>query len=281
MNKKENFFKGFVKENPIFVFLLGMCPALAVTATFETALGMGLLVVFVLTMSNIVISSVRKWIPYDLRTPSFIVIIATFVTIVRMFTFAYSMPLYEALGVFIPLIVVNCLILGRAEAFASKNNVLDSAIDGLGMGLGFTLALVIIGIFREFAATGGIMYGVYLEFFVNSPITLFSIDWILHLVDGGFAINTFDLSIFRIQDWETSYNISDYTLNMFGLAPGAFIALGIILAFMQGKTTRRVNKEIAAKKALIAEKKRIALDKKKKAAIAAAKMNNVVTKEVA
>ena len=148
MSKKENFLKGFIKENPIFVFLLGMCPALAVTSTFETALGMGLLVIFVLTGSNVVISLLRKYIPDNVRTPSYIVIIATFVTIIKMLTNAYAFPLYQSLGVFIPLIVVNCLILGRAESFASKNNVVDSAIDGVGMGLGFTFALVVIGIIR-------------------------------------------------------------------------------------------------------------------------------------
>ena len=162
MTKKENFLKGFIKENPIFVFLLGMCPALAVTATFETSLGMGLLVIFVLTSSNVAISLLKKYIPEEVRTPSYIVIIATFVTVVKMLTEAYALPLYTALGVFIPLIVVNCLILGRAEAFASKNGVIDSAIDGVGMGIGFTIGLSIIGITRELLATGQIAYGVYL-----------------------------------------------------------------------------------------------------------------------
>jgi electron transport complex protein RnfE len=149
MTKKENFLKGLIKENPIFVSLLGMCPALAVTSSFETAIGMGLLVIFVLTMSNLVISLLRNVIPSDVRTPAYIVIIATFVTIVRMATEAVSLSLYDALGVFIPLIVVNCVILGRAEAFASKNKVTDSILDGLGMGLGFTLALAVIGTVRE------------------------------------------------------------------------------------------------------------------------------------
>ena len=156
MTKKENLLKGFVKENPIFVFLLGMCPALAVTASFETSLGMGILVVFVLTMSNIVISSVRNFIPYEVRTPAYIVIIATFVTIVRMFTAAYAFDLYLSLGVFIPLIVVNCLILGRAEAYASDNTVFDSIFDGMGMGLGFTLGLSTLAFTRELLGTGSI-----------------------------------------------------------------------------------------------------------------------------
>ena len=247
MTRKANFLKGFFKENPIFVFLLGMCPALAVTSTFETSLGMGLLVVFVLTSSNVVISAVKKWIPHDVRTPSYIVIIATFVTVVKMVTEARAMPLYTALGVFIPLIVVNCLILGRAEAYASKNTVLDSAIDGLGMGLGFTFALVVIGSLREFLATGGIMYGVYLEFFVDAPITIFSLDMIINLFDSSFRI-------------------TDYGIKVFSLAPGAFIALGMILAVFQYRQSRRDKLAAIAKMEMIADKKRIALEKKKLAA---------------
>lgn len=261
MSKKDNFLKGFIKENPIFVFLLGMCPALAVTAAFETALGMGILVVFVLTMSNIVISAVRNLIPYEVRTPAYIVIIATFVTIVRMLTAAYAYELYLSLGVFIPLIVVNCLILGRAEAFASKNKVFDSAIDGLGMGLGFTLALVVIAIVREGLATGGIMYGEYLPFFVNQPITLFSIDMFTYIFKEGTLSG-----IFLVHLADLPFNISDYTLNFFQLAPGAFIALGFILAIMQGRKAKKVKKEIEEKKRMIEEKKRIALEKKRLAA---------------
>ena len=252
MTKKANFLKGFFKENPIFVFLLGMCPALAVTASVETSLGMGLLVVFVLTMSNIVVASVKKWIPHDVRTPAYIVIIATFVTVVKMATEAYAFDLFLALGVFLPLIVVNCLILGRAEAFASKNTVVDSAIDGLGMGLGFTFALVVIGVFREFLATGGIMYGVYLPFFVDSPITIFSLDMIINLFTSGF-------------------HITDYGMKVFSLPPGAFIALGIILAIIQFKKSQTDKKAAIAKMEMIAEKKRIALEKKKQAAQSLAK----------
>ncbi len=245
MSTKDNFLKGFVKENPIFVFLLGMCPALAVTATVETALGMGILVVFVLTSSNIVVSLVRKFIPNDVRTPSYIVIIATFVTIVRMMTERYAPDLYIALGVFIPLIVVNCLILGRAEAFASKNTVFDSMIDGLGMSLGFTMALVIIGVFRELLATGEILYGVYLPFFVESEIAIFDLDWLIPL--SGASVN-------------------DYMLPMFSLAPGAFIALGIILAVIQRRKVVGDEKKEAARQAMIEEKKRLALERKKAAA---------------
>jgi len=235
MTKKENFLKGFFKENPIFVFLLGMCPALAVTATFETSLGMGLLVVFVLTSSNIVVSLVKKWIPHDVRTPAYIVIIATFVTVVKMLTEAYAIDLYDALGVFLPLIVVNCLILGRAEAFASKNNVLDSAIDGVGMGLGFTLGLVTIGILREFLATGGIMFGVYLPIGDN-PITLLSLDMIINLFNSDF-------------------HITDYGIKVFSLPPGAFIALGIILAVFQFKKQEKIVRLQLLKWSLLLRKK--------------------------
>lgn len=260
MSKKENFLKGFIKENPIFVFLLGMCPALAVTTTFETALGMGLLVVFVLTMSNIVISLLRHLIPNDVRTPSYIVVIATFVTIVRMFTEYVSLDLYDSLGVFIPLIVVNCLILGRAEAFASKNNVLDSAIDGLGMALGFTFALIVIGITRELLATSMIMYGVYLPLpgFIEEAFPLFQLDWLIRPANY--------LSFLPNLAFNNNFDIADYSLVMFGLAPGAFITLGIILAIMQNKTVQKEKRKEEEKQKMIAEKKRIALERKKRAA---------------
>lgn len=250
MSKKENFLKGFFKENPIFVFLLGMCPALAVTGTLETSFGMGLLVIFVLTFSNIVVSLIKNWIPDEIRTPAYIVVIATFVTVVKMLTQAEAVELYDALGVFIPLIVVNCLILGRAEAFASKNNVLDSAIDGVGMGMGFTFALMVIGAFRELLATGSLVYGEYLKFFLSEgqePITFFSFNWIGQLFSKNF-------------------DIADYSFPLFSLAPGAFITLGIILAVMQFKKSIKVKKEIEAKKQLIAEKKQAALAKKAAAA---------------
>jgi electron transport complex protein RnfE len=257
-SKKDIFTKGIFKENPIFVFLLGMCPALAVTSTFETALGMGLLVIFVLTSSNIVVSLIRKFIPSDVRTPSYIVVIATFVTIVRMFTERYAPALYDSLGIFIPLIVVNCLILGRAEAFASKNNVFDSMLDGLGMGSGFGFALLVIGFLREILATGTISYGVYLPFFVNEPIALFKLDWILR----------FDNYLGFIPDFafNNNFDISNYMLPMFGLAPGAFIALSFILATMQNRKNKVEKAKEEEKRRMIEEKKRIALEKKKLAA---------------
>ena len=259
MTKKENFLKGFFHENPIFVFLLGMCPALAVTATFETSLGMGLLVIFVLTSSNIVISLIRNFIPNDVRTPSYIVVIATFVTIVRMLTERYAPALYDSLGVFIPLIVVNCLILGRAEAYASKNNVLDSTIDGVGMGLGFTFALLVIGILRELLASSVIAYGVYLPFFVSEPIELLNLDWILR----------FDNYLPFIPDFafNNGFDIANYMLPMFSLAPGAFIALALILAFLQNRKVKEERRKEEEKQRMIEEKKRIALEKKQQAAL--------------
>lgn len=146
----KNFTKGLLKENPLFVLVLGTCPSLAVTTSAINGLSMGLAVTFVLAMSNMFISLLKKFIADDIRIPAFIVIIATFVTIVDLMMQAYLPSLYESLGLFIPLIVVNCIVLGRAEAFASKNDVVSSMIDGIGMGLGFTLALTVLGMVREF-----------------------------------------------------------------------------------------------------------------------------------
>lgn len=147
---------GIIKENPIFVQVLAMCPTLAVTTSAENALGMGLATTFVLICSNIAISMLRKFIPSKIRIPAFIVIIASFVTIVEFMMQAYLTPLYNSLGIFIPLIVVNCVILGRAEAFASKNKVVPSIFDGLGMGLGFTFSLLVLGCIREVIGNGTI-----------------------------------------------------------------------------------------------------------------------------
>ncbi len=156
INQTTNFLKGIVKENPIFVMLLGMCPTLGVTSSAFNGLGMGVATMFVLLMSNIVVSLVKSQIPSKVRIPAFIIIIASFVTIVEMVLEAFVPFLYEQLGIFIPLIVVNCLILGRAEAFASKNNVLSSIFDALGMGLGFVLALTILGATREILGNGSV-----------------------------------------------------------------------------------------------------------------------------
>lgn len=157
MSFKKEFTKGIVKDNPIFVLLLGMCPTLAVTTSVNNAIGMGLAVIAVLTASNIVVSLLRNIIPDSVRIPSYIVIIATFVTMIEMLMHAYFVDLYASLGIFLPLIVVNCIILGRAEAFANKNTMLDSIYDALGMGIGFTIALTILATFREVLGAGTFM----------------------------------------------------------------------------------------------------------------------------
>ncbi|WP_010664621.1 RnfABCDGE type electron transport complex subunit E [Marinilabilia salmonicolor] len=188
MNQWKNFTKGFFKDNPVFVMLLGMCPTLGVTSSAVNGLGMGLATTFVLVMSNIVVALVKDFIPDKVRIPAFIVIIASFVTIVEMVMQAYIPALFEALGLFIPLIVVNCLVLGRAEAFASKNALGSSIVDGLGMGLGFSMALTMLGAIRELLGSGKI----------------------------------FGISLFA----------ESYGMLIFVLAPGAFIALGYLTAFI-------------------------------------------------
>lgn len=187
MNQVQNFTKGFIKDNPVFVLLLGLCPTLGVTTTAINGMGMGLATTFVLVMSNIVVSMAKNAIPDKVRIPAFIVIIASFVTIVELTMQAYVPALFDALGLFIPLIVVNCLVLGRAEAFASKNNLGSSIIDGLGMGLGFTFALTLLGAVREILGSGAIFSFKFIE------------------GDG---------------------------MLVFVLAPGAFIALGYLIAIM-------------------------------------------------
>jgi len=154
MNQWKNFSKGFIKENAVFALFLGLCPTLAVTTSATNGLGMGLATTFVLVMSNLVVSLVKNVIPDKVRIPAFIVIIASFVTIVELVMKGYVPSLFDALGLFIPLIVVNCLVLGRAEAFASKNTVWSSLVDAAGMGLGFTMALTVLGAVRELLGSG-------------------------------------------------------------------------------------------------------------------------------
>ena len=156
MNQWNNFTKGFIKENPVFVLLLGLCPTLGVTTSAMNGLGMGLATTFVLVMSNLVVSLVKDFIPDKVRIPSFIVIIAAFVTIVQLVMKAYLPALDEQLGLFIPLIVVNCVVLGRAEAFASKNSFISSVIDGFGIGFGFAFALALLGAIREILGSGAV-----------------------------------------------------------------------------------------------------------------------------
>jgi len=187
MSQLKNFTKGFINENPILVLVLGTCPTLATTSSSLNGLGMGIATTFVLVGSNVVISLLSSVIPDKVRIPAFVVIIASFVTIVDLIMQAYVPSLYEKLGIFIPLIVVNCIVLGRAEAYACKNSVLSSLIDGSGMGLGFTIALGILGAFREIVGSGSIF---------------------------GYKF------------------ISGDGILVFILAPGAFIALGYMIALI-------------------------------------------------
>ena len=196
MTLGREFRKGFWKENAVFRLLLGLCPALAVTTSAENGLGIGLATTFVLVCSNIVVSTLRKVIPAKVRIPSFIVVIASFVTVVQLCMEAYFYDLYKALGIFIPLIVVNCLILGRAEAFASKNRLVPAVADGVGMGLGFTLALFVLGAVRELFGSGTLL---------------------------GYAV----------------FGSSYQPLLLMILPPGAFIAMGLLLAGMNLLDARR------------------------------------------
>jgi electron transport complex, rnfABCDGE type, E subunit len=159
----KNLTRGIVRENPTFVMLLGMCPTLGVTTSASNGLGMGLATLFVLMLSNLAISSVKSLIPDMVRIPCYIVIIASFVTVVDLLMSAYLPGLHAKLGIFIPLIVVNCIILGRAEAFASKNNLLQSLLDAVGMGLGFTLGLTSLGIVREILGSGSLFGWSFVE----------------------------------------------------------------------------------------------------------------------
>lgn len=196
--------KGLFKENPTFIIMLGMCPTLGVSTQVSNALGMGLSVIFVLTFSNMAISALRKIIPDTIRIPSYIVIIASFVTIVEMVLHAYVPSVYSALGVYLPLIVVNCIILGRAEAFANKNTVLDSALDGIGMGVGFTMSLTLISLIREVFGSG--------------TITLFAL--------GGFD------GVIEIP------GLHESPIGVLTLASGALLVMGYLKAFFQWKSSR-------------------------------------------
>ena len=176
--------KGIIKENPVLVLILGTCPTLAVTTLAANGIGMGLAATFVLLGSNIVISLLKNFIPSKVRIPCYIVVIAGFVTILSSLLEAFVPSVYESLGIFLPLIVVNCIILGRAEMFASKHGVLASALDGIGMGLGFTLALLIIGSIREILGAGT-WFGIPLTVNLFSPISIFI------LAPGGFLVYGF------------------------------------------------------------------------------------------
>jgi Na+-translocating ferredoxin:NAD+ oxidoreductase subunit E len=188
MNQMQNFTKGFFKENPILVLVLGTCPTLATTSSALNGMGMGLATTFVLIGSNVVISLLSNLIPDKVRIPAFIVVIASFVTIVDLVMQAYVPSLYATLGIFIPLIVVNCIVLGRAEAYASKNSVFSSLIDGIGMGLGFTMALGILGSFREIVGSGAIfghkfMKGDGILVFILAPGAFIALGYLIALVN--------------------------------------------------------------------------------------------------
>jgi electron transport complex protein RnfE len=189
MSHIKYFVNGIVKENPTLVLLIGMCPVLAVSTSANNGVGMGIATTFVLTMSNIVIAAIKNLVPNKVRIPIFVVVIASFVTIVQMTMEAFVPGLYKALGVFVPLIVVNCIILARAEAFAQKNSVLDSTLDGLGMGIGFTIALTTLGGIREILGNG---------------------------------------TFFGMRIFAENAN----TILVFILSPGAFIALGYLIALV-------------------------------------------------
>ena len=177
----ERLYNGIVKENPTFVLMLGMCPTLAVTTSALNGLGMGVATMAVLIMSNLIISLLRKIIPGGVRMPVYIVIIASFVTIVEMLMHAYVTPLYNSLGIYIPLIVVNCIIMGRAESYASKHNALLSVFDGIGIGIGFTIGLTCIGIVRELLGNGTI-FGLQVMPKSYEPISIFI------LAPGAFLV---------------------------------------------------------------------------------------------
>ena len=189
MNAKKILLNGILHENPTFRLVLGMCPTLGTTTSAGNGMGMGLATMAVLIMSNLVISLIKNIIPDKVRIPAFIVVIASFVTVVEMLMKAYTPPLYEALGVFIPLIVVNCIILGRAEAFASKNTPLDSVLDGVGIGLGFTLSLTAVGAVREILGSGAI-FGVNLGFADVAPL-------IFVLAPGAFLVLGYLMVLFN------------------------------------------------------------------------------------
>lgn len=218
---KESFVSGIFTNNPLFVAVLGTCPALAVTKSIEAAFGMGLLFTFVLTCSNVLISLLRKLIPEEIQTPAYIVIIAAFVTVTKMLTEAFIPALYSTLGVFLSLLVVNCIVLGRAEAFASKNTVYDSFLDGVGNGIGYTLAITAIALFREVLGTGMITVG---KIFTFIPLAKLPI---LKAVDGSY----------------------DFSISIFSNPTGAFVVFGLILAVIAAVNNHKNDVAKAKKRA--------------------------------
>lgn len=219
LSKKEIFSAGILRENPILSLFLGLCSTLAITTNINNALGMGLSVIVILVLSNVLISLIRNITPDSIRIPVYIIIIATLVKVLEMFMHAYVPSLYTALGTFLALIVVNCMILGRAEAFAAKNTMVDSAIDGLGMGIGYTIIIFIISFVREILSTGSLS--------LYNPLTTESI-FSLQLIPDG------------------------YTISLFGEPAGAFLTFAVLIAlsvYIQDTSSRKSAKKSRGGKA--------------------------------
>lgn len=216
----ERLYNGIVKENPTFVQMLGMCPTLAVTSSAINGAGMGLTTTCILVLSNVAISLLRKVIPDKVRIPAYIVIIASFVTVIQFLLQAFIPSLNDSLGIYIPLIVVNCIILGRAESYASKNKVMPSLFDGLGMGLGFTIGLTVIGAFRELIGKGCVF---------NYQI----------LGDGNLLSSNSNGALKAIGDVLAYYK----PITIFVLAPGAFFVLAFLIAFLNKRNAKRQQRQ--------------------------------------
>ena len=220
MNKIKQTFKKAIVENPIFALFLGLCPVLALSNSFDAAFGMSLAVIAVLIMTNVIISAIRKIVPNEIRIPVYIIIIASVVTIVQMLMSAFMATVYNSLGVYLSLIVVNCIILGRAESFASKNTVLDSLLDAIGIGLGFLLSICTIAVVREFFGTSGLKF--------TNPFT-------------GKEIFSFVIAE------------GEYAIAILTKPSGAFLVFGLLTALVNSITISKQNKkkaqELAAKKA--------------------------------
>lgn len=217
MKNKTIFKENIFTKNPIFILLLGMCPSLAITTSIDNAIGMMIAVTLVLMCSNLIVSLLRKIIPTEIRLPIFIIIIATFVTCVTMLAEAFTYELYESLGVFLPLITVNCIVLGRAESFASKNSPLKSLLDGLATGIGFGLALICIAFFRELLGTGNI---------------------VLHsLFDNKEYFNL--MNLIGLEKYSENIKIS-----LFATGAGAFLVLGLLIALFNFIGDKKNNKKV-------------------------------------
>lgn len=221
---KESFLAGIIKENPLLVSLLGLCPSLAVTRNVESAIGMGLLFLFVLVCSNVLVSLTRKIVPEEIATPCRIIIIAAFVTITKMLAEAFLPALYSSLGVFLSLLVVNCIVLGRAEAFASSHGPFLSFLDGVGNGIGFTLALLLISFIREVLGTGFLTIGAVFNFLPYYQVPF------LKAYSGDGTL------------------LFDYSISLFQNPAGAFLVLGVILAVIQAFRNYKKRKALLKKK---------------------------------